>query len=221
MRKIWAILIFSFMALAGCAVWQACCAQSTTPDAAPFPSLVSTTATTSITPDDRIYGKPDAPITIIEYASLTCPHCADFEANTLPQIEKNWIDTGKAKLVFRDFPFDGVGLRAAMLARCAPPDKFMGFVKTLFGTQRSWAHSDDNKAALKRIAKLGGMTDEQFDTCMDDKTLETKVVAERQGAEKDLKVDSTPTFFINGQKLVGAQPYDKFDAALQQASSKS
>jgi protein-disulfide isomerase len=173
-----------------------------------------------LSPDDRILGKPDAPVTIVEYASLTCPHCAAFEHDTLPKIKAEWIDPGKAKLVYRDFPLDGSAVKAALLARCAAPDKFYGFVDVLFGSQESWARSADPTPGLARIAKLGGMSDDQFHACMSDNAMQDKILASRLTGEKEYKVESTPTFFINGTALTGAQPYEKFDEALKAASPK-
>jgi protein-disulfide isomerase len=172
----------------------------------------------TIGPDDRILGKSDAPVTIVEYASLTCPHCAAFERETLPQIKTEWIDTGKAKLVFRDFPLDGSAVKAAVLARCAAPDKFYGFIDVLFNSQDTWGRGGDPTPALARIAKLGGMNDEQFQACMKDSALQDKILASRLTGEKELNVESTPTFFINGHRLVGSQPYEEFNKALKAAS---
>src|SRR5580693_4650089 len=118
------------------------------------------------TPDDRILGQPDAPITIFEVASLTCPHCADFDANMLPKLKADWIDTGKARLIFRDFPLDQAAVRAATLARCAPPEQFYAFVDALFHSQSNWATSGKIDTALSNLAKLAGMSDEQFAACM-------------------------------------------------------
>ena len=128
----------------------------------------------AVQPGDRILGKADAPITIIEYASLTCPHCAHFEVDVLPKLKTKWIDTGKAKLVLRDFPLDEPALRAEMLARCAPPERFYPLVDTFFETQEKWAVAKDWKASLERIAKLAGVGKSKFDTCLDDKKLEAK-----------------------------------------------
>ena len=172
-----------------------------------------------LNPDDRILGKADAPITIVEYASLTCPHCAAFARDTLPKIKAEWIDPGKAKLVFRDFPLDGSAVKASVLARCAPPEKFYGFIDVLFSSQESWARNPDPTPGLARIAKLGGMSEEQFNACMADSALQDKVLASRLTAEKEYKVESTPTFFINGTKLTGALPYEQFDEALKKAAS--
>ncbi len=102
------------------------------------PQLADAQSLLQLNKDDRILGKPDAPITIVEYASLTCPHCAHFENDVLPELKKKWIDSGKAKLVLRDFPLDEPALRAAMIARCAPPDRYYAYVDTLFATQDKW-----------------------------------------------------------------------------------
>jgi protein-disulfide isomerase len=168
------------------------------------------------TPDDHILGKPDAPITIIEYASLTCPHCAHFDEATLPEVKKDWIDPGKAKLVFRHFPFDRAALAAAKVAECGGPEKFFSFLDVLFRQQENWARGDF-EANLIRIAKLGGVGEDKVQACLKDETLANKIVAMRLQGEKELGVNSTPTFFINGKKIVGAEPYDTFKQALEAA----
>ena len=172
-------------------------------------------------PDDRILGKPDAPITIFEYASLTCPHCADFDQNMLPKLKAEWIDTGKARLIFRDFPLDPAAVRAAMLARCAPPDQFYAFIDALFHSQRNWGVSGNVDEPLGKLAKVAGMSDEQFAACMKDEAVQKRVLDSRLEAEQQYKVESTPTFFINGVRVVGVQPYPEFEKALNQAASKS
>src|SRR5262249_57342023 len=102
----------------------------------------------TVSPDDRILGKPDAPITIVEYASLTCPHCAAFERDTLPKLKTQYIDTGKVKLIYRDFPLDSRATLAAMIARCAPRDRYFGFVDAFFRSQDQWARSEDPVRSL-------------------------------------------------------------------------
>jgi protein-disulfide isomerase len=184
-------------------------------------TLAFAQAAPKITPEDHILGKPDAPITIIEYASLTCPHCAAFDRETLPSVKKDWIETGKAKLVFRDFPFDQPALRGAQLAACAGPDHYFNFIDAMFQQQESWARASDPVAALGRLAKLGGMSDDQVQACLKDEKLANRIVEIRLAAEKELGVNSTPTFFINGKKLVGDLPYDKFQEALKAAEPKS
>src|SRR5438874_8164583 len=158
----------------------------------------------AVKPDDRILGKADAPITIIEYASLTCPHCAHFAVDVLPKLKQKWIDTGKAKLVLRDFPLDEPALRAAMVARCAPPDKFYPLADTFFSQQEQWVTARDYRAALEKLAKLAGIGDKQFKTCIEDKKLEDQVAQSRLTAAQQLGVSSTPSFFVDGQKFEGA-----------------
>jgi protein-disulfide isomerase len=171
--------------------------------------------------DDRILGNPGAPITIVEYASMTCPHCAHFADEVLPEIKKKWIDTGKAKLVLRDFPLDESALKASMIARCAPPDRFYAFIDTLFSTQEQWVMASDYQAALARLAKLGGMGKDEFDACLANKTLENKIVEGRLVASKQLDVNATPTFFVNGTKFDGVPTLEAFDKLLSGLSSKS
>jgi protein-disulfide isomerase len=226
MSKMWLALLAAVVIAAGGGAWWYQQNHSM-PTASIASSAISSSAsaatpdpavTAALNGDDRLLGNQDAPITIIEYASLTCPHCAAFEKETLPEIKKQWIDTGKAKLVFRDFPLDGSAIKASLVARCAPPDRFYGFIDVLFGSQETWARDADPTEALARIAKLGGMNDDQFRSCMKDDALQNKILASRLQGEKEFGVASTPTFFINGSKLVGAQPYEKFDEALKAAS---
>jgi len=171
--------------------------------------------------DDRILGNPDAPITIVEYASLTCPHCAHFTNDVLPELKKRWIDTGKAKLVLRDYPLDEPALRAAMIARCAPPDRYYAFIDTFFGAQEKWVTARDYRDALARLVKLGGMSREEFDNCLKNTALENRIVEGRLIASKELDVNSTPTFFINGTKFTGAPTVEEFDKALSGLAAKS
>ena len=166
----------------------------------------------TIQADDRILGDPKAPITIFEYASLTCPHCAAFEEETFPKLKSEWIDTGKAKLIYRDFPLDDSAVLAATVARCLPPERFFPFIETLFKTQRNWVYreSADSKVALSRTARLAGMSPEQFNQCTSDQKLSDAVVASRLVASNRYGVDSTPTFFVNGAKVTGDLPYSQF-----------
>src|SRR5438067_4817135 len=175
----------------------------------------------AVQPGDRVLGKTDAPITIIEYASLTCPHCAHFSVDVLPKIKEKWIDTGKAKLVLRDFPLDEPAMRAAMVARCAPPDRFYPLADTFFAQQEQCATTRDYRAALEKLAKLGGVSNKEFAACISDKKLEDQVAQSRLTAAQQLGVDATPTFFINGKKFDGAPTVEAFDKALSGAAAKS
>src|SRR5260370_1935721 len=183
---------------------------------------VRATEAPSVTPKDRVLGQADAPIAIIEYASLTCRHCAAFDRDVLPKIKKNWIDTGKAKLVYRDFPLDGWALRAAMVARCAPPERYFGFIDALFQGQNAWARPEvDHEQALGRNAKLGGISDDKFQSCIKDEKMADAIAASPVVAGKQDGVESTPTFFINGSKMVGEQSYEAFEKALTAAQPKT
>jgi protein-disulfide isomerase len=170
--------------------------------------------------DDMILGSPDAKVTIVEYASLTCSHCARFHKETLPKIKSEFVDTGKVRLVYRDFPFDEASLRAAMMARCAGKERFFGFLDALFSTQESWANPNSWKTSLARIGKLGGMSQESFDKCLVDKSVEDGILARRLEGQK-FGVDSTPTFFVNGEKVSGAYPFDHFAEIIKRKSPAS
>lgn len=166
-------------------------------------------------PDDMVLGSPDAKVTIVEYASLTCPHCAHFHKDTLPKIKSEFVDTGKVKLVYRDFPFDEASLRAAMMARCAGKERYFGFLDALFSTQEAWANPNGWKTGLARIGKLGGMSQETFDKCLVDKSVEDAILAKRLEGNQKYGVDSTPTFFINGEKVSGAYPFEHFAEVIK------
>ncbi len=213
MRKMWMAVLAMFAATMLYPV-RAAIADST-PNPATAASLLA------IGKNDRILGNPNAPITIVEYASLTCPHCAHFADDILPQIKKEWIDTGKAKLVLRDFPLDGEALKAAMIARCAPPDRFYAFIDTFFADQDKWVTVSDFQAALTRLAELGGMSKTAVDACLKDTALENKILQGRLTAGKQLGVDATPTFFINGAKFTGAPTVEQFNKLLSGLPAKS
>jgi protein-disulfide isomerase len=163
-----------------------------------------------------LIGKPDAPITIIEYASMTCPHCAHFTIETLPKLKEAWLDTGKARLFFREFPFDQPALLASKLVRCGGPERSEGFIDVLFREQQNWATGADPRPALAQIAKLGGIGQEKFDACMADQALTQAIVQTRLDGAQKYGIDSTPTFIVNGEKQKGgAMSFEEFDALLK------
>ena len=165
---------------------------------------------------DRVLGDPNAPIEIIEYASLTCPHCRHFHTQILPQLKKDYIDTGKVKLIFRDFPFDQLGLMAALVARCGPPEHYFQFLDVLFQNQQKWENDPDPVKALERIGTLGGLSEADFQACSNNKKIVDGILAGRLEAGKRYDINSTPSFVINGQKrVVGSQPYEVFDDLLK------
>ena len=149
-------------------------------------------------------GDADAPVTIIEYASMTCPHCAAFHETTLPVIKEKYLDTGKAKLIFREFPFDPRAAAAFMLARCAPENQYFPLISVLFKQQQVWAGAPDPRPPLLPIAKVAGFTQESFEACLKNQEMLDNVLAVKTRAESRFKVSSTPTFFINGEKHSGA-----------------
>jgi protein-disulfide isomerase len=173
------------------------------------------------TEQDRVLGKPEAPITIIEYASLTCPHCAHFAEAVLPKLKEKWIDPGKAKLILRDFPLDEAALRAAMLARCAPPERFYTVVDGFFRAQSEWVVERNWRSALKGVAAILGIKGQQFDGCLDDKAGEDRVAQSRLEASMRFGVDSTPTFFVNSKKFEGEPTLEAFDKLLSGLAEKS
>lgn len=163
---------------------------------------------------DRVMGDPAAPITIIEYASLTCPHCARFHAETLPQLKANWIDTGKAKLVYRDYPLDRFAASASMIARCAPTDKYFVFIHAFFSQQKSWAHAEDPVKILTQLAGLGGMSKEDVDACLANEALQDGILQMRLEGQMEYDVNSTPSFVI-GDKKVPNISYEDMNQILE------
>ncbi|MCP4934038.1 MAG: DsbA family protein [bacterium] len=152
---------------------------------------------------DMAVGKADAPVTIIEYSSLTCPHCASFHKNVLPELKSKYIDTGKVRYVVREFPLDNLAVAGFMLARCKS-DKYNEIVEDLYMNQEAWAFVKDPLEKLKERAKKAGYTDESFNSCLRDQALLDKIVKVREKASTVFKVSSTPTLFVNGKLLRGA-----------------
>lgn len=162
---------------------------------------------------DEVLGEEDAPVTMVEYASMTCSHCAHFANTTFPELKKKYIDTGKVRYILREFPFDPRAEAAFMLARCSD-DNYFPMVDVLFEKQESWAPVEDASAALLKIAKLAGFTQESFEKCLTDQKLLENVRAVQQRGEKDFEVKATPTFFINGEKYAGAMSIEQMSAII-------
>jgi protein-disulfide isomerase len=150
---------------------------------------------------DIVMGKEDAPYTIVEYASMTCPHCANFHLEVLPELKKKYIDTGVAKLILREFPFDNVAAAAFMLARCVDEAKYYDFVGVLFQNQEEWAFGSDPLPGLQKFAKQAGFTEARFNECLRDEKLLKHVEWVRNRGHSEFEVRATPTFFINGKRL--------------------
>jgi len=165
--------------------------------------------------EDISLGKADAPNTIVEYASMTCPHCAQFHKMVLPELQKKYFDDGQARLILREFPLDGLAVAAFMLARCAGPDRYYPMVGALFDTQQTWAvPGADGKEKLLLIAKQAGFSKEKFDQCLADKELFSKIVDTRTRGHEKFGVESTPSFFVNGKRLTGEHTLQDFETAL-------
>jgi len=164
---------------------------------------------------DRVIGNPDAPITIIEYASLTCGHCAAFHKNTMPRLKRDWLDTGRAKLVYRDFPLDNNAATAAVIARCAPEDRYYSLLSVFFSRQSSWARMDDPVPVLALLAESRGLTRQQIDACLDDGDLLDGVLQSRIVGQQRHGIDSTPTFVVGERVINGAMSFEDFDAVLR------
>jgi len=167
-----------------------------------------------ITKDDFVLGKESAPVTLVEYASLTCPHCAQFHQNTLPAVKKEYIETGKVKLVYRDFPLDQLALSGSMIARCAGRDRYFAFIDVMFAQQSTWARDTNPLAALSRIARLGGMSQAKFDECLKDKKIADAVVQQRLDGDKKFGINATPTVIINGKRYSGGLTIEQFRAVV-------
>lgn len=163
---------------------------------------------------EYVLGDPNAPVTVIEFASLTCPHCASFHNQTLPELQKRYIDTGKVQLVMRDFPLDRVALQAAVVARCGGPERYKGFIDVLFRSQERWARAPDPVVALTQIARMGGLPPEQVNACLADEALTNRILQTRLDAQEEYEISSTPSFVIDGEVHAGDQGIDGFAALL-------
>ncbi|WP_441234303.1 DsbA family protein [Bradyrhizobium sp. 930_D9_N1_4] len=161
---------------------------------------------------DMMLGSKDAAVTITEYASMTCPHCAAFNEQVFPKIKSEYIDTGKVRYIFREFPLDIKAAAGSMLSRCIAKDdapKYFAVTDMLFRQQNDWVMKNTTET-LTRIGKQAGLTQQQVEACLKDQALLDKIAADQKYASDVLKVDSTPTFFINGEKIKGETSFEEF-----------
>ena len=166
---------------------------------------------------DMALGPANAPVTITEYASMTCPHCAAFNAEVFPKIKSTYIDTGKVRYVFREFPLDIKAAAGSMLARCIAKDdagKYFAVVDMLFKQQSDWVMKNTTET-LTRIGKQAGLSEKAVEDCLKDQALLDKIAADQKYAAEVLKVNSTPTFFINGDVIKGEASFDEFDKKIK------
>ncbi|MDA0787208.1 MAG: DsbA family protein [Proteobacteria bacterium] len=168
---------------------------------------------------ERSIGSPDAPVTVTEYFSYTCPHCASFHNDVYGDLKAKYVDTGKVRFVYREFPLNGVDLRAGMMARCADPQRFSGLVQVLFKNQTNWAQSRDPVGELAKIGRLAGIDDATFQSCIANEELANGLLAERQNASS-LGVQSTPTFAIDGQLYPGSRSIEEFSEIIEPLLAK-
>lgn len=192
--------------------------KTTAPSAEPFDNAFNLERATS----DRVLGNQNAPVTIVEFASLTCSHCAHFANDVLPQVKKDLIETGKAKIIFRDFPLDNMALKAAMMARCADPAQYFDLLEVLFKNQERWARNEDPVKALKQLGSLAGMNEELIDTCMSNEELQNALLKTMQDAQSAYQVGSTPTFIFNNgaEKFSGAETPEKFKDVVEKLTKQ-
>jgi protein-disulfide isomerase len=159
---------------------------------------------------DEVQGAENAPVTIVEYASMTCPHCAHFHETTYPELKKKYIDTGKVRFIFREFPLDPLAAAASMLARCAGKDKYFPLIETFFAQQKDWVVQKPLQPMFA-IAKQAGFTQQSFDECLANQKMLNGIEESRTRAASKFNVNSTPTFFINGKVFRGALTVEELD----------
>ena len=163
---------------------------------------------------DKVFGNADAPVTIIEYASITCHHCMRFHTETWPTLKQKYVDTGKVRFIIREFPLDQLATAGFMLARCAGEQRWYPTLDLLYRTKETWGHSEKPAEALLDAVRFAGFTKETFEACLSDEKLYKGITSTAQRATKEFGVNSTPTFFINGEKQTGALTLEQFDKIL-------
>ena len=165
---------------------------------------------------DNAIGPADAKITVVEYASMTCGHCANFATKIFPEFKTKYIDSGKVRFILREFPLDNLAAAASMLARCAGGEKTLPMIETLYAKQADWAFTNGNPVPkLFDIAKQAGFTQESFDKCLTDQKLLDQITAQRTRASDTFGVAATPTFFINGKRLTETPTLAAFDKVIE------
>ena len=172
-------------------------------------------------PGDLALGDPDAPVTVIEFFSLTCPACERFHKTIYSRLKPDYVDTGKVRFVARDFPLNAPALQAAVLAHCAGRERYFVFVDVLFQTFDDWAASREYTEKLAQIGELGGVSRDRFDACLADQDLENSILQSRVSAQAEYEVDSTPTVIVNGEKYDGRMTFEAFAAHIDRLISGS
>ena len=183
---------------------------------------ISATTVLDITEDDLVIGDKNAPITIIEYASLSCSHCANFHKNTLPDIKKEYVDTGKVRFVFRNFPYDPPSLIGSVILKCVPKDVRYDYMNALFLLRKNWVISDNEKSTqeLYKIMQSGGMSKEDFNNCLERDDLGNKILQGRIDVQNEFDIQSTPSFLINGNLVQGNKSVKEFRQIIEKILSE-
>lgn len=175
----------------------------------------------TITDKDMTLGNRNAKVVIIEYSSLNCPHCSKFHQEDFNKLKNDFIDKGQVLYVYRDFPLNRVALAGSVLVHCAEKDKYFEFLNSLFESQSIWAFHSNYLDSLLNIAKLGGISEEKFKSCQNDKTLENFITKRMLDAANAFQINSTPTFFVNDEKIIGDKSYPEFREIIAKALKKA
>ena len=175
-----------------------------------------------ISENDFVIGDEDAPVTIIEYASMSCSHCANFHKNTLPELKTEYIDTGKVRMIFRDFPFNYPALLGSMMMRCIPNEVRYDYMNVLYQLQSKWVNRDPNitKKELYKIMQSGGMTKDEFDSCYSNLDIENEILEAVMAAQNDFNIRSTPSFIVNGNLVEGNKNTKEFRQIIDKILSE-
>jgi protein-disulfide isomerase len=181
-------------------------------------------AEVAISDDDYIIGDKNAPVTLVEYLSQTCSHCAEFRANEIPKIEESFVKTGKVRIVFRELHRNNIDVAASVLGRCLGRDGFLPFTDMLLANQQSWMMREDQNIVegLREMARRAGMSSGDFETCLKNQDLAKKLAEKSQQDAKDYCITGTPTLLLNGKKLEGMNTaYEKLDASIREELKKA
>jgi protein-disulfide isomerase len=186
---------------------------------APDAGKVTRVALGEAKPSDHVIGDPDAPITVVEYASLTCPHCATFHQETLPKLKENFIAPGKVKLVFRHYPLDKRALRAAMLTECFEGDRFFTVLGILFKQQQRWAQAENPDEHFRKLGGMAGLSPDKVNACLNDGATRDAILQRQLKAREQAGIRSTPSFIVDGETVAGNPGYEALAEKLRQAGS--
>ena len=167
--------------------------------------------------DEKVLGDPGASVTIIEFASLSCPHCAEFHKTRFDWLKENYIDTGKVRFIFRDFPLNRPALLGSMVAHCADPSKYFAYLSLLFKNQEKWAFSQPVEEQLVKLARVSGMGQEKLLNCLQDEALAEKIIQSRLESQNTYNIESTPSFLVGDQLIVGVPSEERLRELIEGA----